>query len=113
LKYLNWLLEQGCYLGMERLPGYDMDVKSQATTLKTLIDEGWANRLMPSHDYILVLFPTDLPLAYREFVENYMSPYGLLYLKEVFYPMLMEMGVAESTLTSMCVDNPRNFFNEV
>ncbi|MEJ2739401.1 MAG: hypothetical protein P8105_06200, partial [Dehalococcoidia bacterium] len=113
LKYLTWLLEQGCYLGMERLPGYDMDVKSQARTLKALIDEGWAGRLMPSHDYILVLFPTDLPLAYREFVKKNMSPYEFRYLKDVFYPMLMEMGVAESTLTGMCVDNPKKFFNEV
>ena len=113
VKYLTWLLEQGCYLGMDRVPGYQMDVKSQAKTFKALIDAGWVSRLMPSHDYILVLFPTDLPLAYREFVKKNVGPHEFLYLKEVFFPMLMEMGVAESTLISMCVDNPRNFFNGV
>ncbi|GAG08943.1 unnamed protein product, partial [marine sediment metagenome] len=39
--------------------------------------------------------------------------YGYLYIKEVVFPQLREMGVSEATLNSLCVDGPRNFFEGV
>ena len=113
VEYLTWLLEQGCYLGMERCPAFNMDIKDQVNTLKVLIDEGWAHRLMPSHDYLLIRHTPELPPELREHVEKNCDPYKYLFYKKVMFPLLIEAGVPEETLYSMCIDNPRNFFEGV
>ena len=50
VEYLTWLLEQGCYLGMDRYPGYIVSPAARTKTMKALIDAGYARRLCPSHD---------------------------------------------------------------
>jgi phosphotriesterase-related protein len=113
VEYLTWLLEEGCYLGMERCPWFTVSPKARAKTMKALIDAGWAHRLLPSHDYLLVRYIPDLPPHLQEFWRKSIDPYGFLYIKKVFFPLLQEMGVPEATLNSLCVDNPRNFFEGV
>jgi len=113
LTYLTWLLEQGCYLGMERCPVFNMPVKDQVNTLKSLIDAGWAHRLMPSHDYLLIRHIPEFPPDLYKHLETNCDPYKYLYYKKVMFPLLMEAGVPEKTLNSMCIDNPRNFFDGV
>ncbi|MBI3040294.1 MAG: phosphotriesterase-related protein, partial [Chloroflexi bacterium] len=51
VEYLTWLLEQGCYLGMDRYPGLNTSPRARTRTMKTLIDAGYAHRLLPSHDW--------------------------------------------------------------
>ena len=109
--YLSWLLEQGCYLGMERCPGVTIDIKDRAKTIKALIDAGWAHRLCPSHDYILIRDAAGLPPHIDEYFNA--IPHGYLYVKKVLFPILKEMGVTDETLDSMCKVNPRNFFDGV
>ncbi len=112
VEYLTWLLEQGCYLGMERCPGITVSTQARAKTMKTLIDAGWGHRLLLSHDYLLVRYVPELSLEVQEFVEK-SNPYGFLYIKKVFLPLLQEMGLPDETLNSLCVDNPRNFFEGI
>lgn len=113
VEYLTWLLEQGCYLGMERCPGFGMDIKDQVNTLKSLINAGWAHRLMPSHDYLLIRHIPEFPPDLLEFVETKCDPYKYLFYKKVMFPLLVEAGVPEETLYSMCIDNPRHFFEGI
>lgn len=54
LEYLTWLLEQGCYLGMDRYPGRNASPLARTKTMKALIDAGYAKRLCPSHDFGIV-----------------------------------------------------------
>jgi len=109
VEYLTWLLEQGCYLGLDRLPGLIVSEQAKARTAKALIDAGWAHRLLFSHDTGLIVYAPDMPPKIREFIEKG-SKHQFLHLKNVFFPLLREMGVPDSVLNSLCVDNPRNFF---
>jgi phosphotriesterase-related protein len=111
IRYLTWLIEQGCYLGMDRYPGKEGLTSNERTkTLKTLIDAGYADRLLLSHDWALVdmsmIHPEGNP-PYHE--EGRTNPYGYLYLQNVVFPQLRELGVSESVIKRLCTENPRNF----
>jgi phosphotriesterase-related protein len=108
VEYLLMLLEQGCYLGMDRYPGDVTYVSPQARTktLKALIDAGYADHVLPSHDW-----PEAVPFP-REFMEAY-NPDSFLYIHRKVLPQLKEMGVSDETIKKMFVDGPRNFFEGV
>lgn len=112
VEYLCWLLEQGCYLGMERMPGLFVSLNSQARTMKALIDAGWAHRLLPSHDYTLARHSPELPKKVNDFLDH-CNPHGFLYVKKEFFPRLQEMGIQEEKINSFLTDYPRNFFEGV
>jgi phosphotriesterase-related protein len=111
LHYLTWLLDQGCYLGMDRYPGKEGLTSGERTqTLKALIDAGYADRLLVSHDWALADMSMVYPagsMPYQE--EERTNPYGYLYLKKVVFPQLREMGVSEPIIDRLCTINPRNF----
>jgi phosphotriesterase-related protein len=116
IEYLTWIIEQGCYLGMDRLPGIHVpplarvSPEGRVKTIKTLIKAGYANRILLSHDTFLVssFFDTLPETAKKKLAED--NPYGLLYLNKFVLPRLREMGVSEKIIKSICIDNPRSFF---
>ncbi|MCJ7743082.1 MAG: hypothetical protein MUO99_00775, partial [Dehalococcoidales bacterium] len=113
LEYLTWILEQGCYLGMDRYPGRVTSSQARTRTMKALIDAGWAHRLLPSHDHALVwlrqgALPQDSPMSPEERARR--NPHGYLYMKKVVFSQLKEMGVPEAQLNRLCVNGPKNFF---
>jgi phosphotriesterase-related protein len=117
LEYLTWILEQGCYLGLDRLPAIylipntGVSLESRIKTIKYLIDAGYANRLLLSHDAILVsTFFDTISKADKEKIARD-NPYGLLYIHKVVIPKLRELGVPEEILKSIFIDNPRRFFD--
>jgi len=109
LEYLTWLLDRGCYLGMDRYPGLNLSSRSRTETMKKLIDAGWTDRLLPSHDCSLATPDTFFPPEVKESILKG-NPYGYLYLKKVVFAQLEEMGVPKTTLDTLCVNGPRNFF---
>jgi phosphotriesterase-related protein len=112
MEYLTWLLEQGCYLGMDRLPGQGESTKDRIKPLKGLIDAGWSHRLLPAHDLMLVMYVPQFPPEIREWMANG-NPDRLLFINKVVNPLLREMGVSETVLNSLFIDNPRNFFEGI
>ena len=109
LEHLTWLLEQGCYLGLDRYPGRNTSPLARTRTMKALIDAGYRDRLLPSHDCSLVWPITEaLPDLQQERKTRFTD--GFLYLKKVVFPQLREMGVPEADIASLCVDGPRKFF---
>ncbi len=100
--YLTWLLEQGCYLGMDRYPGRGVASLERTKTMKALLDAGYVDRILPSHDHALA----DVMSGEQE----PSNPHGYLYLQQVVMPQLREMGVPEGTLSRLCRTGPRNFF---
>lgn len=112
MDYLTWILEQGCYLGLDRYPGHIISSAARTRTMKALIDAGYADRLCPSHDEAMLFFMAADPDAMDE--ERLMAnPYRYLYIKKVVFPQLREMGVSEAVVNSLCVAGPRNFFEGV
>jgi phosphotriesterase-related protein len=112
LEYLAWLLDQGCYLGMDRYPGLNLSSRARTETLKQLIETGWTDRLLPSHDCGLVTPLTFYPPDVKESIEKG-NPYGYLYLKKVVFPQLEEMGIPKAVINTLCINGPRNFFEGV
>ncbi len=110
VEYLTWLLEQGCYLGLDRYPGRNTSPLARTKTMKALIDAGYGDRLLPSHDwaYVWVNAPASPMPQHAEREKR--NPHGYLYVKKEVFSQLREMGVPEATLNRLCVDNPRSFF---
>jgi phosphotriesterase-related protein len=116
IEYIAWVAEQGCYLGMDRLPGIHVpslvrvSPEGRVRTIKALIDAGYASRILLGHDTFLVsTFFDNLP----EVAKNKLAwdnPYGFLYIHKYVLPKLRELGVSEKVINGICVDNPRNFF---
>ena len=117
VEYLFWILDQGCYLGMDRYPGCDITKEifpsslARTKTLKTLMDAGYTDRICLSHDRaILKVQPASRPITEEE---RRRDSFGYLYIKYVVFPQLREMGVAETEINRLCVTAPRNFFEGV
>lgn len=112
VEYLKWILDQGCYLGLDRYPGRFVSPHMRTATLKKLIDEGYAERLCPSHDCICLAVINENPdgtlPAEHDFARH--NPDGYLYMKKKVIPELIEMGVNENTINTLFVENPRRFF---
>lgn len=107
VEYIIWILEQGCYVGLDRTPGYLVSPYARTKTLKTLIDAGYADRLCPSHDCSLAY---TLPSGRTATERESGNPHRYLYMKKVVFPWLKEMGVSKTQIDQLCVVGPRNFF---
>jgi phosphotriesterase-related protein len=112
VEYLVWLLEQGCYLGMDRYPGRNVSPLGRTKTMKALIDAGYADRICPSHDRLAVHVMAAFPMISEE-ERLRMNPHGFLYMKEAVFPLLKELGVSEEIVDTLCIKGPRNFFEGV
>jgi phosphotriesterase-related protein len=105
-KYLEEVLQAGCYLSMDRYPGGQggrPDWQARNATLKRLIDRGWAGRMMLGHDYppppsYVGMDPPDDPMPVR-----------YLFVKDVAIPALMADGVKEARVQAMMVEAPKRF----
>jgi len=112
VEYLIWLLEQGCYLGMDRYPGRNVSPLGRTKTMKALIDAGYADRICPSHDRLAVQVMPAVPMITEE-ERLRRNPHGFLYMKEAVFPLLEELGVSEKIIDTLCIKGPRNFFEGV
>ena len=112
LEYLEWILEQGCYLGLDRYPGRLVSPQMRTITLKHLLDLGYVDRLCPSHDCIcLHIHKADrsgkVP-AEHEFQRH--NPDQYLYIHRQVIPHLKELGATDGDVKTLFIDNPRRFF---
>ena len=116
MEYLTWIVEQGCYLGMDRLPGIhvppNIGVSSEGRvkTIKALIDAGFGHRILLSHDTFLVssFFDTLPDPAKKKLASD--NPNGFCYISRFVLPKLRELGVSDNVINGICVENPRTFF---
>lgn len=112
IEYLKWILDQGCYLGLDRYPGRFVSPHMRTVTLKNLIDEGYGDRLCPSHDCICLAVMKENPDGSmpeeHEFARH--NHHAYLYINKEVIPDLKEMGVTDEQINTLFVDNPRNFF---
>lgn len=113
LDYLESLLDRGCYLGMDRFgivtktPGTTLE--NRCRTIARLCKDGFADRLLISHDYVPYAgFLPDWKTASRE--KELEKPVSFTYFEYHAVPVLRELGLSEETLRKLKIDNPRAFF---
>jgi phosphotriesterase-related protein len=111
IEYLKWILDQGCYLGLDRYPGRLVSPRMRTLTLKTLIDEGHGDRLCPSHDCICLHIHNERADGTIPEEHDYQrsNPDQYLYMHRQIIPMLRELGTTEAQISTLFVDNPRRF----
>jgi len=112
IEYLEWILDQGCYLGLDRYPGRLVSPHMRTVTLNTLIDRGHADRLCPSHDCLCLSVIKENPdgTMPADHDSGLRNPDKYLYMHKHVIPELEKMGVSQDTIELLFVDNPRRFF---
>ena len=110
-EYLKWILDQGCYLGLDRYPGRYVSAHMRTVTLKRLMDDGYGDKLCPAHDCICLHVHKEQPdgTIPEEHEFTRMNPEQYLYINRFVIPDLKEMGATEEDIKTLFVDNPRRF----
>lgn len=110
-EYLQWILDQGCYLGLDRYPGRFVSPQMRTHTLKALMDLGHTERLCPSHDCICLHIHNEQPDGsvpeQHDFYKG--NPDQYLYMHKRVIPQLREMGATDADIHTLFVANPRRF----
>lgn len=110
-EYLEWILDQGCYLGLDRYPGRNVSPHMRTVTLKRLMEMGYTDRLCPAHDCICLHIHKENPDGSlpeeHEFQRS--NPEQYLYINRFVIPDLQEMGATQADIDVLFVDNPRRF----
>lgn len=110
LEYVTGLARRGYTIGMDHLPqGLRGPVtwQSRAARIKQLIDAGFVNRIFLSNDWY---FGLSIAATGAMQTMDALNPDGMLFVTRKAIPHLRELGVAESAIRTMTVENPRNFF---
>lgn len=110
-EYLEWILDQGCWLGLDRYPGRNVSPHMRTVTLKKLIDMGWGHRLCPSHDCICLHIHKEradgtIPEQHDFMLHN---PDQYLFMHRHVIPELKSLGCTDEHIRMLFVDNPRRF----
>lgn len=111
-EYLKWILDQGCYLGLDRYPGRNVSPHMRTVTLKKLLDDGYGDRLCPSHDCICLHLHNERPDGSVPEQHDFAlgNPDQYLYMHRHVIPQLRELGAGDADIHTLFVDNPRRFF---
>jgi len=112
IEYLEWILDQGCWLGLDRYPGRLVSPHMRTVTLKRLMDLGHGDRLLPSHDCICLHVHNERPDGSIPVDHDFTlrNPDQYLYMHRHVIPDLLAMGATQDDVQRLFVDNPRRFF---
>ena len=110
--YLKWILDQGCFLGLDRYPGRLVSPHMRTVTIKRLMDMGYAERLCPSHDCICLHIHNEqadgsIPAEHAFTASN---PDQYLYMHRHVIPELLQMGATQADIDMLFIDNPKRLF---
>lgn len=106
LEYLRELMENGSTIGMDRF-GLDsvLDFEARVNTVAQLCDEGYAEKMVLSHDASCFIDWFD------EHTRCKIGPnWHYTHIHEDVLPALKERGVTEDQIRQMLVGNPRAIF---
>ena len=109
--YLLRLLDKGVWLGLDRYPGGRVpgtpDWESRTGIAKRLMDAGYTERIMLSHDYSV---PKARHGAQVQEERRRANPDGYNFIPRKVLPRLRELGASEADIHQLMVVNPRKFF---
>lgn len=102
IDYLEDFLRLGCYLGFDRI---SFDCHRVAETVCKLIERGWENQLLFSHDFAVFIDSQNYTWEERK-KEVLTSNKNLTNVHKRFIPFLKEMGVSQRQIDKALHDNP-------
>jgi phosphotriesterase-related protein len=106
LDYLEELIANGSYIGMDRF-GLDtyLNTEQRVDTVARMCERGHADKMVLSHDASCYLdwLPDGL-------VPAVMPNWHYLHISDDVLPALKERGVTDDQIATMLVDNPRKIF---
>jgi len=106
LEYLRELLEAGSYLGMDRFGLYNLlDFDARLAVVAQLCSEGYAGRLILSHD-------ASCYLRWGESLRSLAPKWHYSHMVEEVLPGLRKVGVTDDQIEEMMVMNPRRIFEQ-
>ncbi|GAA4609501.1 phosphotriesterase-related protein [Actinoallomurus liliacearum] len=109
LDYLMELADSGAILGMDRF-GLDIynPTPDRVRTIAALCGRGYADRMVLSHDASCFI---DWLGGNQEQVRSAAMPnWNYEHISDDVLPALVELGVSDTQLDQMLVDNPRRYF---
>jgi phosphotriesterase-related protein len=108
LAYLETLIRNGSYLGMDRF-GIDtiLSFEDRVKTVATLCERGYASKMVLSHD--AACFMHWLP---ERALPTILPHWHYLHIHNDVIPALKRNGVSEEQLNQMLVENPRRIFEK-
>ena len=113
LDYLLGLLNKGVWVGLDRYPGgrtsETPNWERRTEVVKQLIDAGFAQRLMLSHDNSV---PSTNPSKEMAEERKDFNPDGYLFITRRVLPRLKELGATDQDINTIMVENPRRFFGD-
>ena len=80
IDYLKGLMDKGAWLGLDHFPGTNPDWDTRTLIIKELIDSGYGERIMLSHDFNLGKHNANLNDQVRRWERN---PDGYLFIKHM------------------------------
>lgn len=110
--YLIGMLRQGVWIGLDRYPGgrnNTPDWEQRTEVVKKLIDAGYVDRIMLSHDYMV---PKNQPTSEGQEDRRRANPEGYTFISRNVLPRLKEIGATDDDINKIMVDNPRRFFED-
>ena len=110
--YHKRMMEQGAWLGMDHFspsgPPTTPDWRTRTAFIRDLIDDGYEDRIMLSHDWnVKGLASGDSVASMGEG-----NPDGYLWITRGVLPYMRELGVSDGAVDKLMIDNPRRFFEE-
>lgn len=112
-EYLKWILDQGCYLGLDRYPGRLVSPHMRTVTMQRLIADGWGQRLCPAHDCICLHVLNERPDGTLPEAHEFMrrNPDQYLYMHRHVIPDLRALGATQAQVDDLFIHNPRRFLS--
>jgi phosphotriesterase-related protein len=105
IDYLEELMKNGSYLGMDRF-GMDpiLSFEQRCATVATLVERGWVDQIVLSHDTACASnwIPPEMLAT--------MPNWKLTHISDDVLPKLRSLGVTDEQIDVMLVDNPRRIF---
>ena len=116
MDYFLGLVKRGYSLGMDHVHrgtavDSQLSFERRAQCIKLLIDAGFATKIFLSQDAEFggSLLPEDA----RSWREKIDPPEEMLFITQRLIPHLKRIGVSDSDIHTMTVENPRSFFGQV
>ena len=99
-KYLESIAKNGCYLSFDRI--HPDLFEKQARIIAKLIENGFEDKLLVSHDYFAYLDYGD-----REFENERLSNKNFCTVHKKLLPALLSFGIKENQVKKLTIDNPK------
>ena len=109
--YQKSLAERGAYVGFDRfgITIFNSD-ESRMKNLKQMIDAGFRDSLLVSHDKVNCWMGGIPGVGSPEAVKDVLPNWRMTHLFETIFPALVTMGVSQGDLDHIVTENVRRFF---